>query len=669
MPTYSIAAPDGKTYQIDGPEGATTEQVKAEVMRQHPHLSAPVEKVSAPAEKVSTPRTYKLSQVPLESLANAPSSIAKTAKGLGTMVGGVVGSPAFAFVKRETLEDSPTLQAMWDVSPGMVNTLGGAAVKGGTALAGTLPGLDRKQLDEMLASKSDILKTAIDSANAAGGALAERYGGYENIKRTAAEDPAGALLDITGLLQGGAGLARKAGAGAAVNAIKSSPVGRAVESAASSSKNALLDAAGWTFDTLTGQRIPVATGKMARDIVGAENLAATKNALLTADEGVTAPQAVIGYGVNAPRVAALEPGDAAFRTAKREQQVDERLTQLQEQTPDMQAALQKRKDEVAPFWQEGDTTVKPLSPKLHDIITNLISPEQLSVLRKEAAAKDLDFDDLNTRMSTTTGARIYPTVSGKSLHNLKKMLADIAYGKVTDSASKITQGTARTVLGKYQPELYEHIPAYGVADELHRQFSAPVNQSVVMNYVTNKLNNSLSDVKEGASSFVNLTDSLDDMPTGVRTALEESGFKTQGKTLGDLLPDSAKTAIEDVNTQLKRDQKMKDYSAQGGSKELLKIIKPTPKIVDYYPLNTAYNVAIRSLNKIGLSVSEATISKLKEAAKTPEEFAKVLDTLPASEKSAVIKALKDVKMSKGALPAAAGNALAPDKENQNSLTK
>lgn len=38
MPTYSIAAPDGKTYQIDGPEGATTEQVRAEVIRQHPHL-------------------------------------------------------------------------------------------------------------------------------------------------------------------------------------------------------------------------------------------------------------------------------------------------------------------------------------------------------------------------------------------------------------------------------------------------------------------------------------------------------------------------------------------------------------------------------------------------------------------------------------------------------
>jgi len=609
-----------------------------------------------------------LSQVPLEAIANAPESVYETGKGLAKMAGGIALSPAFAFTNRESLKDYPTLQEMWDVAPSMVNTLGGAAVKGGTALAGTLPGLDRKQLDEMLASKSDILKTAIDSANAAGGAIAEDYGGYENIKRKLAEDPAGALLDITGLLQGGAGLARKAGAGAAVNAIKSSPVGRAVESAASSSKNALLDAAGWTFDTLTGQRIPVAAGKMARDIVGAENLAATKNALLTADEGVTAPQAVIGYGVNAPRVAALEPGDAAFRTAKREQQVDERLTRLQEQTPDMQAALQKRKDEVAPLWKKGDETVKPISPKLSEIISKSITPKQMEILRREAVAQDRDFGNFSPTQNVA-GQMVYPKISGKSLYNFKLLLDDIAYGRGTDNAAGISQSTAKAILDKYKPELFNHIPAYGEATALHKTLSAPVNQSVVMNYVTNKLNNSLSDVKEGASSFVNLTDSLDDMPTGVRTALEESGFKTQGKTLGDLLPDSAKSAIEDVNTQLKRDQKMKDYSAQGGSKELLKIIKPTPKIVDYYPLNTAYNVAIRSLNKIGLSVSEATISKLKEAAKTPEEFAKVLDTLPASEKSAVIKALRDAKLSKGALPAAAGNALVPDKENQNSLTK
>lgn len=44
MPTYSISAPDGKTYRIEGPPGATDEQVRAEVIRQNPHLAEQPEK-------------------------------------------------------------------------------------------------------------------------------------------------------------------------------------------------------------------------------------------------------------------------------------------------------------------------------------------------------------------------------------------------------------------------------------------------------------------------------------------------------------------------------------------------------------------------------------------------------------------------------------------------
>lgn len=36
MPKYSIQAPNGKTYQVDGPAGATDDQVRAEVMQQFP---------------------------------------------------------------------------------------------------------------------------------------------------------------------------------------------------------------------------------------------------------------------------------------------------------------------------------------------------------------------------------------------------------------------------------------------------------------------------------------------------------------------------------------------------------------------------------------------------------------------------------------------------------
>jgi len=44
MTTYSIAAPDGKTYTIDGPKGATQDQIRSEVLRQHPNAGNPPEK-------------------------------------------------------------------------------------------------------------------------------------------------------------------------------------------------------------------------------------------------------------------------------------------------------------------------------------------------------------------------------------------------------------------------------------------------------------------------------------------------------------------------------------------------------------------------------------------------------------------------------------------------
>lgn len=47
MPTYEIQAPDGNKYRIDGPPGATQEQIQAEVMRQNPSLVEPPKPVTA----------------------------------------------------------------------------------------------------------------------------------------------------------------------------------------------------------------------------------------------------------------------------------------------------------------------------------------------------------------------------------------------------------------------------------------------------------------------------------------------------------------------------------------------------------------------------------------------------------------------------------------------
>ena len=42
MPTYDMQAPDGRTYSIPGPPGATDDQVREKIIEQHPHLGDPV---------------------------------------------------------------------------------------------------------------------------------------------------------------------------------------------------------------------------------------------------------------------------------------------------------------------------------------------------------------------------------------------------------------------------------------------------------------------------------------------------------------------------------------------------------------------------------------------------------------------------------------------------
>jgi len=51
MPTYEMRAPNGRSYRIQGPAGATDEQVRAEILRQHPDAS----KAAAPKPKSDQP--------------------------------------------------------------------------------------------------------------------------------------------------------------------------------------------------------------------------------------------------------------------------------------------------------------------------------------------------------------------------------------------------------------------------------------------------------------------------------------------------------------------------------------------------------------------------------------------------------------------------------------
>ena len=81
MPTYSIAAPDGNTYKIEGPAGASQDQVVSEVLKQHPTAGKPPEKGNMYTQSAQDIQ-YSPEGIPLNtsSYGSAPTGATKSAQ-------------------------------------------------------------------------------------------------------------------------------------------------------------------------------------------------------------------------------------------------------------------------------------------------------------------------------------------------------------------------------------------------------------------------------------------------------------------------------------------------------------------------------------------------------------------------------------------------------------
>jgi hypothetical protein len=130
-------------------------------------------------------KTYAASDVPLAALSNAPASA-------GRLVGGIAES---------IMNPIQTGKAVLDIGAG--------------ALQNALPQGVVDFVNKADANRPEALQSALaarQTASNVGEFYKQRYGGSENIKRTLAEDPVGALADVSTVLSGGAGLAKMAGA-------------------------------------------------------------------------------------------------------------------------------------------------------------------------------------------------------------------------------------------------------------------------------------------------------------------------------------------------------------------------------------------------------------------------------------------------------------------------
>lgn len=124
-------------------------------------------------------RSYSLAEVPGQAIANIPESARKFGAGLYE----AVTSPL------------QTIKGAWDVAAG--------------ALQKVLPDDAVKFINQFEGNPAAAAR-AVEAANAVGGLYKERYGSFDNIKRTLAEDPVGAAADLSTLLTGGAMATAKA---------------------------------------------------------------------------------------------------------------------------------------------------------------------------------------------------------------------------------------------------------------------------------------------------------------------------------------------------------------------------------------------------------------------------------------------------------------------------
>lgn len=142
MPTYEIKAPDGRTYRIDGPDGATDAQVRAEVLRQHPNAGRAGQARAAPQPKQDTSIMNALIGGALKPLDNAATWLSNTAPGKALdRFGQSIGLPSTAqAVRGNEAARQRNTRTGYQLAGNIIGTAPLAALPGGVVVQGAAGG-------------------------------------------------------------------------------------------------------------------------------------------------------------------------------------------------------------------------------------------------------------------------------------------------------------------------------------------------------------------------------------------------------------------------------------------------------------------------------------------------------------------------------------------------
>jgi len=494
---------------------------------------------SAPSEIPVTRRSYSLSEVPLEAGKNLPISA-------GQFVGGVV-------------------QAV--TSP--LQTLTGLLDLGAGALRNSLPKSVSGFIDKF-DSDPAAAQRASEVASAVGGMYKDRYGSYDAIKRTFAEDPVGTAADLSTLLTGGGAAAGKLGAtqtGAAmsragnmINPMR--PIAPVIEAPFKMAGKA----AGAVFNALDPKSTAYLTAVEGR---GPEIVNALRNQTeIVPGSMPTAAQAAAPVG--ATRFSAM--GESASRTTptpffEREQaQKAAQLAAVQQvgKTPaELKAAEAVRSATAKELYGLSDEALVPADKTFTGLLDRPSMDKVIARASELAAEKGIPFQMGQNRPAQTIASSIldaegkpmgvttipgevakYP---GSSLHMMKMAFDDLIKNPERFGIGANEVGAINSTRGKFLNWVEDKAPAYKTARETFAAQSKPINQMQVGQFLEGKLTPALGE-ETARLRAAGYAGALDQAPGTIKRATGQSRFDELSQVM---TPDQIKV-LESVRDDLAR---------------------------------------------------------------------------------------------------------------------
>lgn len=536
-------------------------------------------------------RRVALSDVPGEALANVVPSAGKFFGGLYE----AVTSPV------------QTTKALLDVGAG--------------ALRNTLPGSVVNFIDQF-DSNPEAAQRASAIAKSVGGMYKDRYGDYESIKRTFAEDPVGAASDLSALLSGGATVAGKVAPAAAKALSKAATFTNPVAPLTTAAEYGLGMAAkgvGNAVDLMQGQRPVVRAGTIVRNALTEEgrapqNLLAAQMAMQNAPAGATVRQAL--SDVMSPQAQYLgemvqsrtAPGAAL---ATKQAQQEGRIARLEAVTPDEIAARQERTIFSGPIYKAATSPTTPVAtaPLIQNIDSLLASNPGNAKLVSA-------LNQVKSGLEASTTAEQVSSV----LDNLKDLIASKDNKFIIKNLTEVKSGVEKA------------LPGYEQAQQVFAAASPPVNQAQVLNAMKGVLQSPL-EVGERATPFMTA------MGRGEQALLKKSTGAPRFAELGDVLNPEQMKVVGEVKSELLRDAQVAAQTKAGA--EAMKIIldsnKSSIRLPDF--MSVKVTLANQMLKILEGKINDKVMSSLEKGFQSSTDFTDLMKKIPASERIEVLRAL------------------------------